>query len=342
VSTDPKGAIVRVFVFVASVIVATALTMGAILLVVFTAPRHTGALIALPTAAVSLLIYGPMLLGSLSAYWQPKTTTESRRSFRIWYIVVGSLELVAAIAIAVYAALMGAPIWLPLVLIAGGALLNVLAIAVGRLVLRHEIAHRPLTQEWTPITRRDIIRKCIKVAITFAVVFVVALILFTVLGNAGSHSISHFGVQLSLAFEFGAIAAAFACIVVTLPLNRQIRETVGRDLGTIRKLAKVVLRKKDIPLDENEQVAAAKYAVVIAILLSFTLGYISLLYIGIAIQQVTVIFNEGSVFAVGELVILVIVLLALFPLQIVRIMRARRYAREHADLLPTTSATPIA
>jgi hypothetical protein len=324
----------RVAVFILATLLATALVMGALVLVLVTAPSHPGALVILPSVAVVLFVYGPIMLGSVSAYWGVTQTPESRRSFRSWLLIVGGLELLAAIGVIVYSILEPVPLWLPFVLIASTVVLTFAAIAVGRAVLRHETSTRPIQTNWSPISRRDVRRKCVKVAVTFVVALVVAAVaLIGVFLGIGSKTRSLAGL-LPLAFELALFAAAFACIIVTLPLNRQLRDTVGRDLGTIRKVAKVVLRRKSIPLDESEQVAAAKYAAVISTVLSFTLGYIALLYVGLAVQQLSALGDGAGAYSFGTLALLVIVLLVLFPLQVVRIRRARRYAADHADLLP--------
>ncbi|MEB0307422.1 hypothetical protein QN345_19205, partial [Cryobacterium sp. 10I1] len=123
------------------------------------------------------------------------------------------------------------------------------------------------------------------------------------------------------------------------------RESVSRDLGRLRKMGKVVLRGKQLELDHDEQVAAAKYAVLISMVFPFQLAYITLLYIGLGIQQVqSLVLGTGSDFSIGLIIALIVVLLAFFPLFGRRIYRARKYARDHAELLPPADvgSTPTA
>ncbi|TFC44044.1 MULTISPECIES: hypothetical protein [unclassified Cryobacterium] len=125
--------------------------------------------------------------------------------------------------------------------------------------------------------------------------------LFTVLARWNTSAISEIGVQLSFAAESAFIAAALACILVTLPLNRRLRESVSRDLGRLRKMGKVVLRGKQLELDHDEQVAAAKYAVLISIVIPFQLAYITLLYAGLKIQQAqSLVSGTRSEFSSGR------------------------------------------
>jgi hypothetical protein len=320
---------VRVLVFILSLIVATVFELGATLLIVVTAPPHVTGLFVLPSAAVGLIVYGAMVLGSVSAYWDTTTSPNGRKYFRLWLIIVPALQALGLVATVVYVVLSSAQWWLPVVLLAAAALLDLGAIAVGRLVFRREQANRPILSTWNPITSRAIARKCGAVAITFVVALTVGLTLFLLFGQGGAHPLS----LLAVVLEFAFLAPGFACIVVTIPLNRQMRDALGRDLGMVRTVSRVVLRNKKGDLGENEQVAAAKYAVIISVILSFTLAYISLLYVAIATLQLAQL-HEGDPLSFAYLLVLVAVLIVLFPLQIVRIRRARRYARDHADKLP--------
>lgn len=325
-----------------SVLVATALMFGAIVLVVIRTPRISGGLIVLATVAITVFVYGPLVLGSITAYWNVRKTQESRRYFRRWFIVVLGLELLGAAAIAIYAALSSAPTWLPVLFIGGAIVLLLVALLVGRQLLRHDEANPSPERTWNPIGREEIRRKILIVAITFAGVLVLGIVgfalLLVALGDSRDRNLSGVGVTLAFATEFAFIAAAMACALVTLPLNRRLREALGRDFGQVRTIGKVVLRQKKLDLDEAGQVAAARYAVIVSITLPFQLAYISLLYLGIAIQQVQALMSGndsrfGSGLSIGVLIALVVVLVVYFPLFARRISRARAYARDHAQLV---------
>lgn len=334
----------KVFAYVLSVILATGLLLGGTVLIILEAPSHSSGLLFLAIGALTVFIYGPLVLGSITSYWNVRNSLESRRYFRWWFGIILGLEVLGAVAIVIYAALTQAPAWVPVVFIGGACALAAIALLGGRLLFRHDEAHRPVEGPWAPISRREILRKIAIVVITFVVTFVVVLvigiILFTVLVNGSTHAISEIGVWLSFAAEFAFLAAAMACILVSLPLNRRLRESVGRDLGRLRKVAKVVLRGKRLELDHDEQIAAAKYAVLISITFPFQLAYISLLYVGLGLQQVqSLVSGNGSAFSIGLIVALIVVLVVFFPSYGRRIYRARKYARDHADLLPADDET---
>lgn len=335
----------KVLAYILSVLVATGLIVGGTFLILVQAPSDSSGLLLLAIGALCVFIYGPLLLGSITSYWDVKKTGESRRYFRWWFGIVLGLEALGAVAIILYALLTHAPAWLPIVFIGAGVALTAVALLVGQTLLRHEEARPLVKRPWVPINRREIVRKIAIVAITFVATLVLALVLFTVLARGDTSAISEIGVQLSFAAEFAFLAAALACILVTLPLNRRLRESVSRDLGRLRKMGKVVLRGKRLELDHDEQVAAAKYAVLISIVFPFQLAYITLLYVGLGIQQVqSLVSGSQSEFSIGLLIALIVVLLAFFPLFGRRIYRARKYAREHAELLPTddVASTPTA
>jgi membrane protein YdbS with pleckstrin-like domain len=80
---------------------------------------------------------------------------------------------------------------------------------------------------------------------------------------------------------------------------------------------------------------------VISVTMSFQLAYIVLLYAGIALQQVSISRNESIAgFSMIMIIFLVVVLLVILPLQVIRIRRARRYAREHAVEIDSPAPTP--
>lgn len=336
----------RLIAGILSVLVATALMLGGIVLIVAQTPRLSGGLIALATGPITVFVYGPLILGSITAYWNVRKTPESRRYFRRWFIGVLVLEALGATAIVIYAKFSAAPAWLPGLFIGGALVLLLVAMLVGRLLLRHEEANPPAEQRWNPIGREEIRRKILIVAITFVGGLVLGIVVFTlllaVLGDSRDRNATSVGVMLTFAIEFAFIAAAVACILVTLPLNRRLRENLGRDFGRVRQIGKVVLQNKKLDLDQAGQLAAARYAVIVSVTLAFQLAYITLLYLGIATQQVQALLSGndsglGPGFSIGLLIALVVVLVVFFPLFARRISRARTYALDHANLTDENS-----
>lgn len=328
----------KVLAFIFSLVIATGLMLGGTVLIFVLSPRQSTGLQLLAMFALTVMIYGPLTLGALTSSWNVTRTEGSKRFYKRWLWVVTGLEFLGAIAIIAYVVAAQLPAWIAVLFIAGGIGLTGVSVLIGRFLLRHDEAH-PQPPRWAPITRKEIRRKIAIVAVTFVVIFAVALVVLGVLIAGINDGGPRRGVQPLFALEFALLAAGFACVIVSLPLSRRLRDAVGRDLGTIRKVAKVVLSNKRLDLDQGEQIAAAKYAAVIPTTLSFMLAYLILLYLGIGIQQVQqFVSGHGDAFLVGFSAFLVVALAIFIPVYAVRIRRARIYARNHADLLPPADA----
>jgi hypothetical protein len=332
---------VKILAFILSIIVATALLMGALFLIIFTAPRHlnTG-LVVVSAIAPAVFIYAPLMLGSLTTYWDVHNSPDSRRYYARWLWITVGLEVLAAIGLVIFAVVAPAPIWVAVLIIGVGVVLTVVAPVIGRALLRYDRKRRPdadADASWTPITRTEIAKKVRAVGITFLVTLIIAGIGTAILDATTSKSGLDAATDLVFTLDFAFLAAGIACIVVTLPLNRRLRESVTRDVGLLRKVSKVVLRGKSIDLTADEQKAAAKYAVVIPVIITFTLAYVALLYLGTGLVQVRQLIAGDDLTGTSPIVLglYAVVLVVVFPLNIVRIRRARRYASDHADLLPT-------
>ena len=330
----------RVVAFLLALLIATVVTVGGIALIVLTSPDRTIGLLWLPVLTLTVFVDGPLLLGTLSSYWDVRRTPETWRAFRWWFRGVRIAQALGALAIIAFAVLARAPWWVPVAAIALGFLLDVLASRVARVLLARDEARRPAEPGWQPVSRARIVRKILIVAATFVVVLLLALLglslLFGVIGDEEDSVAS----VLLYALEFAFLGAALACIVVTLELNRQLRENVSRDVVELRTIGKVVLRNKAIPLDEAQQVAAAKYAVLASITMPFTVGYLTLLYIGLGMQQVERLQHGPDPLAIGSLVLFVVVFVVALPLTLLRARRARAYAAAHAELLPARTDEP--
>lgn len=227
-------------------------------------------------------------------------------------------------------AITGMPLWLPFSFGGAAIVMLVLAIAVGNALRRYDERRDHRLPKWAPVSREQITRKVVKIIVTFVaafvLVFVAELILASTVGKSADLGI---GTTLVFGVIFAFFASGFACILVTLPLNGQLRSSLNRDLGLTRKLVRLVLKGKKEELSEDERIPAARYASILAITLPFTLAYIVLLYAGLVIQTIQQ-FSQGEgvqFFGYYYVAFLVVVLFTVFPLQILRTRRARRYAR---------------
>ena len=326
----------RVIAYISTILIATALMLGGALSVAINTPRPAGVGplgIALAVGALSILIYGPVILGSLTAYWNVRRSEGATRYFRRYTLVILGLDALGVVAIILYAVITGAPAWIPALFIAVATVLMVAARLVGPWLLRRDEARPHPTDEWRPIGHREIMRKIVKIAATFVVTLAVGLVVFGLLLPARSDALE-FGSAIFSSIQFAFIASAFAGIIVSLPISRQLRTVSDGDLGLTRRFGMVVLRNKSIELDARETALSARYAAVMSVVLSFQLTYFVLLYLGIGLQQVQgLVSGRMGVASIGLPLFLLVALIVLVPLMLVRIRRARTYAAEHAHLL---------
>jgi len=323
----------KILAFVLSTVLSTALILGGILLLVFAAPPRVEWTVALAAVALSLLMTGPLVLGSMLASWDFRRTDDSRRLLRRWLVGIAALELVSVAVIAAYAAVNASPVWVPVLIVGTAAALVVVAVLVGRALLRHDLAHRPAPAAFAPVPRAQVVRSVVVVAVTFGVALVIGTVAAVTLVRTLLGSFDDLGVALALAVSLACIAGCVACFPVTLRLTRKVQDVTGRDATLLTKVAKVVLKRKPDDLDPRERVVAAKYAHIMSISLPFSLATFVLLYAGLVLQQVMQLSSGSSTFAPYVLAFLAVAFLATMPVLLRQIVRVRRWAADHADLL---------
>ncbi|PZE65408.1 hypothetical protein [Curtobacterium sp. MCBD17_021] len=319
----------RVLIFLLTIIITTALSLGAGLLVGFQLRDASEGLRIAAAATSPFLVMGPVVIGALAGSWDHRSSTESRRFLGWWFSGVVAID-VAAVVIVVLAALSAqAPIWVPVVLAIGTAVLLASARPLGALFRRTE---RPIPE--TPgssIADAGVVRRKVRpIAVTFVVAAMVTSIGAALLIALGGDDGSELAQTVLLAGQLTFTATAMAAAVVSLPYGRALRDAAGRDIGRVQRFGKVVLGGKPLPLDEAEQRGAVEYARLAPLALQFQLVFLGLLYVGIAFQFVsTAIRGDLGVFPAVVLTAMVVVLLVTVPLTVRRIRRAQTYAEEH-------------
>jgi hypothetical protein len=320
-----------------SVILGTGLVIGGIASVMVSIPSGSSGLLWLALLAVTIFVYGPLLIGAIRSHRDIGKSAEGQRYIRRLMEIVLGCELLGAISIVIFAALAGVPVWLPVLFVGIAIALTVVAMIVGRLLRQYDRSHASSERAWTPISRREIVSKIGIVAGTFTAAFVAAVLL---LGSFVPDLSA--GGRVGMGASLASVLASAACIVVSLPLNPRLRDAANSDLGRLRKLTRVVLRGKKLELNEDEQMAAARYAVLLSVALPFQLGYLVLFYVGLGLQQFEVLtLFDNSSFSVVLLAALAALLVVFTPMFGSQIVRARRYASDHGDLLPPGEAAAL-
>ncbi|WP_144016683.1 hypothetical protein [Beutenbergia cavernae] len=320
--------------FVLTVVGLTVLTGLAGLGMVVQADRTDPLWLSVSGAGVALAFSGPVVLGSLAAWWQLRGSSDSGRYYRLWRNVATAGTVLGAALVVVAGLAMGVPIWLLLVIAVVALGLLIVAVPVGDRVRRSADAKGRVTDAFAPDTSDDTRRVIRRTALTFAITLVVvaaAWIPLTVMTGEEPNDL-----RLAMALSgFPFIAASLACSLSALRLNRRVREVTGQDFGRLRAIARVVLKGKDDELDELGQIAAARYAALAPATLGTQLGSVALLYVGLALNITSQALGGviPSTIPLVMLAVLAIALAVVIPLQLRNIRRARNYAAEHRDLL---------
>ena len=320
----------KILAYIVSVVVAATLIIAGTFALALTQPRGTSPWLTLiVSVAMSSLVIAPLLVGSLTAYWNVTRSEEGRRAFRRWFIGVVAVDAAAAVVFTVGEVMAGGPGWLIALIIAVAAALMITACFAGRTLLRFEEQRGMAeTPTWVPLPTSVIARKVSAVVVTFVIGLVAGVILVILFAAILGRAVD--GRLLLSAAGLAFLAATFACILVTLPLNRRLRASVGADFGLLRKVGKVVLANRPLALNDAESVAATKYAHVLSITLPFQLGYLVLLYIGIGLTNVQLLFTgDSDGLPLIVLGFLAATLVGVVPYLLIRIRRAQRCAHEH-------------
>lgn len=319
----------RVLIYLLMIVTATALSLGAGLLIGFQfhdAPK--GLLLA--TAVTSpFLVMGPVTIGSIAGYWDHRASAESRKYLGWWFLGAVIIDVVAAVLIVLAALSTHAPAWVPVVLIGGSAVLLAVARPLGAVFRRTEAPIVDAAHDAGP-DLSAVHRKVRTIIITFVAAAVLTTIGATVLTVFDRQSRDDLLRTVLLAGQLTFTATAVATSLVSLSFSRDLRDAGDRDLGRLRRFAKVVLRSKPLPLDKTEQRAAVRYARILPITLQFQLAFVGLLYTGLTFQFVSyAIRGEFGLLSTIFLPFMLIVLVVLIPLTLRRIRRARTYVDIH-------------
>jgi hypothetical protein len=169
------------------------------------------------------------------------------------------------------------------------------------------------------------IRVVVGIAVAAGALLLAAALLLT--GHAG---------EPALWLRYGAFVLVFAFLAGSLTstsmvwaLSRRVQDLTGLEPARRRALQDVVLRRTATPADDAEAVAAARYAALVAPLLTAQLIGAALLYAALALLAFAAPSWGSSPLWIAVLVILIIGVLLIVPRSIRRVARARAYARDH-------------
>ncbi|MBT2503864.1 hypothetical protein [Curtobacterium sp. ISL-83] len=332
----------RVFAYVLTIVLTTTLTLAGALIAILELRRAPTGLFVGVSASIPLLVAGPVLIGSLAAYWDRRSSPASTVLLRRWFLGVVAVDVIALVVVILASASAHAPVWVPAVFVLGAAVLLAIAQPLGARIRRLE-PPMPDHPGIEVFDQRTVRKKVVAIVATFVISVVVVsvglavLAVFTTRSSAGGLL-----QEASAAGQLVFTATAFAVLIVALPLNTALRDIAGRDLGRLRRFNKVVFARTPHRLEPGEEQAAVRFAVCAPVQQGFVVAYTILLYVGVGFQMVSEAFRGTmGVFPEVFLGLMVVTLLWFVPLTVRRMRRATAYAQQHAAVLdhPTTGCT---
>lgn len=324
----------RVLAYVVTIVVCTFLTVGAFLGLVLLGDGEPMWAFAVGAAGLTFALYGPLLLGSLAAWWRLRGGSDAGRHYRLWRIGATVGTVLGCVLVVVGGLASQVPVWFLTVVVVVSVALLLVAVPVGSWVRERADANGPRESDaWSPDTKQETRRVVRQAAITFGIAVVVTAVVGVFVTALDDDAADARLVLVLSPFPF--LAAGAVCMLSSLRLNRRIREVTGKDFGRLRAVTRVVLKGKDDELDEGDRLAAARYAVLAPPLIGTQIGFIALLYTGLALQFFgqTLFGSLSSVLPIAMLGVMVVALAVVIPQSLIRARRARAYAAAHQDLL---------
>ena len=292
-------------------------------------------------SAMSLLLI-PLFAGLATAtlIFDPDTA-DGRRGVRRLVLVVAALELLSAVGAVLVA--VAVPAITPHVVgvIVVSVVLLVEGMRLGGRIRRRTARAAEDAAPWVSWSPAVVKRKVTRIVMVFVLVTVLATAAIVGLGIAFDEGGELSGTVALVGLAPGLMSASIACMVVSWPLAKDLRRSLGNSYTEQKVIARVVLRGKDDELSEDGGLRAATYARIAASYLPFQIAQLVLLFAGIWFQQVWNL-EQGSVdgmitFTRVVVVAYPVLVAVILPMLVVQARRAGRYAAAHAHLLPTGS-----
>lgn len=286
-----------------------------------------GTRLALGSLAVCGLALPPMLAGMFASYWS--WDASARRRLTIALVVLLAIQAAGAVGLVALTVARSGLVVAAVVLIAVAAALDPAAVALGRSARRIELRRHPQPtgdlEEFRARIRLGWRRGAIGAALGLAVGIVASVALLIPLAG-------HDEVGRALVFiPAGAgLGASFGMVSVVLGLAKRVRDLLGGDYSSGRRIGRAVSGKPEA-LSDDEQLRASRYAAVAPEWLSLqtTQSVVNSLAV-LSIAAGSLAGLGGAIWLAGGFVAALAVLTAVTVyLRVVTLRRVRAYAAAH-------------
>jgi hypothetical protein len=296
--------------------------------------------ITLASFGALLLVLGPQLAGGFLMSWPKDPRSADSRTYVLRYgIISGSIGLVGAALLIVLSVVVGAPFWMPLVIVVVVALLFAVALAAGEGIRRRaERAPQPVFEH--PGLSVDYLRnknRWALIAFFIGMIASFALMLLTyVLFDA--HAVDPLSAlsNVLLAIGFGMLSSAFVYLPALFKVQASLRTVIKDDLTIAPQLRRVVLRGKPDLLSPEQRVVAVRWASLVSSYLPVQVRMLLLALEGGLVFQIPNLVRrvaEGEWFVPTMYGAAIVAFVAVIPFSLRQARRAKSYTEAHLDVL---------
>ncbi|WP_210505567.1 hypothetical protein [Naasia sp. SYSU D00057] len=332
----------RVLYVLVMAVVFSALIVGGILLLPVSTTEPADVRFWLGSLAVFLATVPAIALGAFVQWWPIEPWRPAgRRPLLRMLILSAAVQLVGAGLVVWLGRTGGLPLSESLTFVGVVAAASGLSFVAARAIRRRE-ALRPAgpPAAWT---REVVERKAGVVRLWIFWTLMLAAAVLTALVVTGVLPVDReLWLFAAMGASLAALAGSAACLYVSWPLNAELRTARGDHHSDFSRIKRVVTGGKDERLSPEGQVRAIRWARVLTTYLPFQIGYLTLLYVALLLQQLPPALVPGG--ADGRplnLVIaaaLIVAYAVVLPVLVRQWRRARRYAAEHDDVLEESIA----
>lgn len=321
----------RILLNIVALLVVAVLSAGGAILIAVNTPdgRDLGWVAG---AAVSGYLLAPLLLASLSSFWEVGRSADARRGERRLLLVMVGVQVLATVAMCVFTVATGAAWWLtPLFLVVGVAAMAA-AVALVPFLRRVDRA-RPADTSPPGYGRAEFRRDLRRILVTTVATLVGgAVVMGGLLALLAPDELS---LVLRYAPLLAVMGGGIACVLVSGRLGRRIRDLVGGDMGRADRIGKVVVRNKDISLSPEDEELVAPFARLSWVSQVYQLAWVILFFVATAALQLFRFADDPTdpwpmwfVVAFGA------ALIAVIPVTVIQVRRTRSFAVAAEDRAP--------
>lgn len=312
-------------------VLSTALGLAALLAASQTVPELgvAGASVVPVLAALVALWAVGLFSGVVSGgSLRDPATDDGRRARRTFIVAAGAVAVAAAALILVLAATGNAPLGASAVALVVAAAYIAANVFAGRALRARADRRRVGPFPIPPFTPDYSHRRAYSAVVVATSVLTAGVLVALTTGRPALETSPSPLRTIALALSFAAITATVLCAISVVTLSGRVRDLNGTDAARLKRIRRVVLRGKPIPLTEEETAIAAAYAPYAAQSQRWSIAQSVTVTVGVlCVNEPT----PDRPIAVMIWILFPVLLAVAVPLSLRSARRAERYALEHRE-----------